>query len=264
MTPRQRALVASCFFGGLVFIALILSSPKLVADFAKQNLLPPVDIFVAALPRYGGPVFQVAPVIRIHAPTILLGSDSERLSISVEKTLLGHSDDLLGHSFSMNTDSPRWDVSDVDKPFVVQLAVPKGLTIDPSERRVERSFKDAKSLDEPPLNWHWALAADSPGQHKLLLQGLPLARFPVRLQTPSGEQDILLSSAKVLPEGTLELTIQALTSLGLTARQDALMKAIHGLAGFLGIILAYPVFKRLFDRDKKDADNRKPRRRRSG
>ena len=269
MTTRQRALAASCVFGGSVFLALVFTSPSLIKAYpslikayASRNLLDPVRLESKTHARYAGPVIQVVPIIRIQAPAVLRGNDGDRLSVSVEKALWGHSDAFPGSPFRMQTDQPvKWDTKDVERPFTVQLAVGNGLAIDPIERRVEKSFKDARSLGEPPLNWHWALTAKSAGQHKLLLQGLPLNEFRTKLEQPSDPSQPT-PVAEILSDGTLQLTILALTSLGLTARQDAILKAIQGVAGFIGVVLAYPFFKRLFDAASSKKDKNTPRRRR--
>ena len=71
-------------------------------------------------------------------------------------------------------------------------------------------------------------------------------------------------TAKILADGTLQLEILALTRLGLTARWDAIAKAIMGVASLLGVVLTYPWFKRYFDTVATKKTERSNGRRRSG
>jgi hypothetical protein len=173
-------------------------------------------------------------------------SEGDRLSISIDKTWLGHGDDLTGGG------EKTWDTSDVEKPFDVQIAIESGLSVDPPDRHVMKAFKEPRSLSEASLMWHWSLSASTPGDHKILIQGLPLKTYPLELEMVLGVSHVPLDFALTLPDGTLQLNIKSLTSLGLTSRQQAWLKALQASAAFLGVILAYPFFKRVFDREPDD------------
>lgn len=259
MSSGLKASLAAVAAGAVVILLALLASPALVTRYAAQNARPAADLRAEPKPRYAGPEIQVAPVISLHVPAVLRLSAGDRLSISIGKTLLGHSDALAPTDSDVANDLPRqWDTREVDRDFAVRLAVEKGLSIDPPAREVMHRFTDYRSLDEPPLTWHWSLSADEAGRHKLLLSGLPLSTSIVSVELPGDEPTALgfprptsgdlPDFIRILPDGTAECTILALTPLGLTATQDAVLKALQGLAGFLGVILAYPIFKRLFER----------------
>jgi len=170
----------------------------------------------------------------------------------------------------MASDMPRtFDTKDVESPFDVQLTIGAGLDVAPAGHQPKRTFKDFRSLGES-LTWNWTLAPKSPGRHKILVQGLPVTSYMVRPQLrenaaqdlgrmpkPSGNERTLPGFIKVLPDKTVDITIETLTPIGLTARQDAYAKAAQGLAAFIGGILAYPFLKRFFESDDKSADKRR-------
>jgi hypothetical protein len=248
ITSKLLAVAAAGVFCGFVFFVLSLLSPTLVTMYAERKAPATVELEAMPYIKYAAGIGQVAvPVIRIYAPAELRGSDGGRLSITIRKTLLDHGNVFPGFQKgnpmdqSTKTDQPaNIDTSEVERPFIANLVVAEGLAVSPADRRIEMSFKDAETLSESPLSWHWTITAKSLGLHTILVQGLPLGEFSNELESPP-------PTAKILSDGTPELEIRALTPLGLTAFWDAILTAIKGVVSVFLAILALPWFARFFD-----------------
>ena len=239
LTSRSLAIGAACVIGGIVFFILTRLTPTLVRVYTERSALADVEVEAAPYVKYSGGIVQVVPIFRIHTPAELRGSDSDRLSISIRKVFFDQKGKWTDQP--AKTDQPtNFDTSEVERPFIANLVVPEGLAVSPADRRIEGSFKDARSPSESSLDWHWTVTAKSLGLHKILVQGLPLGEFRPELESPS-------PTAEILSDGTLELKIRALTPLGLTAFWDAILTVIRGVVSVSLAILALPRFKRLFD-----------------
>ena len=248
IASKLLALVAAGVFGGFIYFGLSLLSPVLVTMYAPKDAIADVEFKALPYIKYAGGTGQVVvPVFRIHAPAELRGSDGDRLSVTIEKTLLDHGKGLLEFQKgkptgpSIKTDQPAHvNTSEVERPFIADLVVSEGLAASPADRSIEMSFKDPGSLSEPPLNWHWTITARSLGLHTILVRGLRLGELRAELESPP-------PTANILHDGTLELRIRALTPLGLTAFWDAILTLIKGVVSVLLAILALPWIARFFD-----------------
>lgn len=249
MSINKRALLAALPVGILSYVAVAFIADRLVLRAVEVATVSPAILESDPRARIAGPILQIEPIVRLHVPQELHGSDGARLSVSVGKTLLGHGDEFPGSDRFASDQPPTWDTSEVDKPFAVKVVPSSGLGVRPSSIP-PKSFAAPRSMDDPPLTWNWSLAAKAAGHHTLLIEGLPLKNKLVRLVLSSGKRESLPRHVQLLEDGTLEIHIRALTALGLTAGQDAMLGALNGLAGFFGVVLAYPFIKRRLERSQ--------------
>src|SRR5258708_21628441 len=94
-------------------------------------------------------------------------------------------------------------------------------------------------------SWKWLFQPKQVGTFLLSLEALTPKSDKVKWnwRIPRDVEDIIQTDSN----GTLTLSIQVLTSLGLTAAQEAWLKAAGAVVGLLGTILGYPFWKRHFD-----------------
>lgn len=266
--PRatRRAVIASTAAGiGVLVVALAITGP-IVQELALRNIASAVDFVASDLqPRYAGPVVQISPTYAVHVPSTIRMMEAERLTVTVRKALVGHSD-----SIGVTSDiPPEYDTADIEGPFEVQLTFSGGLDVSPPNSQPKQSFAHLTDLTEA-LAWNWTLNAKSAGTHKMFVRGLSVKSFLVVpevggnpledfAEPTANDQSVLPSFIRVLPDKTLEITVEALTELGLTARQAAYARAIQGAAAFLGGLLAYPFIKRWFEKQDEERSNNKRR-----
>jgi hypothetical protein len=104
----------------------------------------------------------------------------------------------------------------------------------------------AISGTETAGDWEWLIHPAATGTFKLFLEpvfdGKKKAAKIDWIIPPDLEKAITIET-----NGTLILSIQVLTSLGLTAVQDAWLKAVGTLIGVLGTLFVYPFWKKYLE-----------------
>ena len=92
---------------------------------------------------------------------------------------------------------------------------------------------------EHTVDWEWLISPKSIGEHAVLLQ------FDADVfATESREKYTLEKNGMRIGERSVESRVEVLTSLGLTAFLDSLVKVVGAILGVLGTVLMYPFWKK--------------------
>ena len=108
--------------------------------------------------------------------------------------------------------------------------------ISPSSIFIERS-------SEHSVDWKWLISPKSIGEHAVLLE------FDDDVFAAESTKKYNFSKDRMHITGrSVEGRVEVLTSLGLTAFLDSLMKVVGAVLGILGTVFAYPFWKRFIRR----------------
>lgn len=96
---------------------------------------------------------------------------------------------------------------------------------------------DSSMSDTDEIDWTWLIRPKSTGEQVLRLVSQGQGGLNIDLQR-------ILPTANWVEESPHEIVaaIQVVTELGLTAREDAALKALGAVLGVFGVVMGYPIF----------------------
>lgn len=146
--------------------------------------------------------------LRLPANSVKVSADVPRkIRTDQTKVVTANLRSTYPSAFEANLDSPSFDI----KPFASPTSASVG-----------------------DFGWKWLISAKKAGNHALSLTFSDI---------PPTRSEVLIRS--VIEEHTFQIDV--VTELGLTPKQDALVKLVAAALGLLGTILGYPFFKRHFE-----------------
>jgi hypothetical protein len=235
--------ISALLLGTIGYLVL----PRLAIRLLKAR--DRLDRIYNSSPRadYAGPVLEIEPTITISAPRTVRVTSTKPISISIGKTVIGHSDLLPGGSTLIASDEPPTVDNRVLNSYTVDLRVVDGAGVVCAEPK-KRYFESPQAI-EGVLTWQCTIHPKEAGDYDILVTGLPTkdvgwisVNDAVNGTPGTGSPDY-----KVLSDGTFSISVSALTPQGIPAREWAWLQAVGGLLGVVGTVLGYPFIKSMVE-----------------
>jgi len=205
---------------------------------------------------YAGPVIEVVPSIEIHAPRTVRVTETKDITITISKSWLGHSDLFPGAPGAIVSDQPPKVDNRVEQSYTIGLMVVDDAGVVCAEPK-KKDFGDSP-LTLESKSWYCTMHPKQASDYEILISGLPSVAaagdsFIVSDASPVQSLDLLPTAGekadpnrkiyKRFPDGTVTLSVIALTAQGIPAREWAWLEAVGAMIGVLGTILGLPFLK---------------------
>jgi hypothetical protein len=300
---RVKLAIASLALGTVFFFVSRQCEPLILATWAAmERARAPLTLSdhesdsdlrtVFIEPIFAAASTIVYPRVEITAPRTISPGRPGMLTIRIAQSVYVFSSELDNRQVvsDLDTDVERW----IADSYTVSIMAPPGIRLSPEVTKSTLAFGEAGEI-----TWRTYLSAERPCECTILIEGLPCqvgdriqsmlaaaARDNERHQRTYPAYDTRdapiaagdeLESFRVLPQrttpaggvdvssdGTVSLSVVALTDAGLTAHQSATLELINWCVALVGAVLAFPLWAWFFsDARKRRHAQRRDRRSRS-
>jgi hypothetical protein len=226
MTAAQKVKTAAAI---ATLWSAVVAGSYAVARFQLSPTNLDVEHYTYGTPFVGGgddiePRFEEEnPLVHIDVPRVTKLSETIVIEVALEENL------------------PSVARLNGEKPTILTYgasASAPGFEIAPSSAMITRTGTGK-------VDWEWLAKPKDVGEHALRLQfdrNLISSRSVEYLK-----QERKLDPAMRVSGDSVICSVRVLTSLGLTAGQDAWLKAVGALCGLIGTLLGYPFWKRYLE-----------------